>query len=448
MNYSGTPTFRQALRYWIYLGFINFGGPAGQIGIMHKDLVERKRWISEDRFMHALNYCMLLPGPEAQQLAIYIGWLLHKIPGGIVAGLFFIIPGFLTILILSILYVSFGNVAWVTGMFAGLRPAVTAIIASALLGIGRRALKNKALTVIAAAAFIGLFVFNIPFPLIIVGAMLAGYIGGRYAPGSFSSPDHSSNTGSEQSTVVRESQTGRTMLLSSLKTIGLWGGLWLIPVLLLFIVFGWENIFTQLATFFSIAAVVTFGGAYAVLAFMAQAAVEWYGWMQPGQMLDGLALAESTPGPLIQVTQFVGFLAAYNINNGLNPVTAGIIASILVTWVTFLPSFLWIFAGAPYIEKFRGNKNLGAAMSAITAAVVGVILNLALWFGLNTLFGEVRDIDMGFTVIRIPVHDTVRLFPLIVASGSFILIQFFRWKVILILLISILLGIAYQYISS
>jgi chromate transporter len=448
MNYSGTPTFRQALRYWIYLGFINFGGPAGQIGIMHKDLVERRRWISEDRFMHALNYCMLLPGPEAQQLAIYIGWLLHKIPGGIAAGMFFIIPGFLTILILSILYVSFGNVAWVTGMFAGLRPAVTAIIASALLGIGRRALKNRALAVIAAAAFIGLFVFNIPFPLIIVGAMLAGYIGGRYAPGSFSSPDHSGNTGSEQSTVVRKSQTGRTMLLSSLKTIGLWGSLWLIPVLLLFIVFGWDNIFTQLATFFSIAAVVTFGGAYAVLAFMAQAAVEWYGWMQPGQMLDGLALAESTPGPLIQVTQFVAFLAAFNADDGFNPVTAGIIASILVTWVTFLPSFLWIFAGAPYIEKLRGNKNLGAAMSAITAAVVGVILNLALWFGLNTLFGEVRDIDMGFTVIRIPVHDTVRLFPLVVASVSFILIQFFKWKVILILLISILLGIGYQYIFS
>jgi len=434
------------LRYWIYLGFINFGGPAGQIGIMHKDLVERRKWISEERFMHALNYCMLLPGPEAQQLAVYIGWLLHKIPGGIVAGVFFFIPGFLTILLLSILYVSYGDVEWVTGMFEGLRPAVTAIIASALIRIAGKALHHTALTVIALAAFAGIFVFNIPFPIIIFCAGLAGYIGSRYTPEYFSTTYNSGNNEKSDERSVNDSLPKKNLIRTSAKTILIWAGIWLTPLVVLFILFGWENIFTQLATFFSIAAVVTFGGAYAVLAFMAQAAVEWYGWMQPGQMLDGLAMAESTPGPLIQVTQFVGFLAAYNVASGLDPLVAGFLASILVTWVTFAPSFLWIFAGAPYIEKLRGNKKLTAAMSAITAAVVGVILNLALWFGLNTMFAESINIDIGIATILVPIYDTIQLFPLIVALVSFTLIHFFRWKVFVIILFSILVGIGYQYV--
>lgn len=447
MQKSPAPSFREAFRYWIYLGFINFGGPAGQIGIMHKDLVERKKWISEVKFMHALNYCMLLPGPEAQQLAIYIGWLLHKVPGGIAAGVFFIVPGFLTILLLSILYVTYGDVAWVTGMFDGLRPAVTAIIASALIGIAGKALRNKAYIFIALAAFLGIFVFNIPFPIIIFSAAFAGYLGSRYAPDIFTSTSHHNTDQAGTKELPKDNTTYRGMFRSSIKTVATWGILWLLPLVILFIILGWENVFTRLAAFFSLTAVVTFGGAYAVLAFMAQAAVEWYGWMQPGQMLDGLAMAESTPGPLIQVTQFVGFLAAFNVADGLNPVLAGIIGSVLVVWVVFMPSFLWIFTGAPYIEKLRGNKNLNAAMSAITAAVVGVILNLALWFGLNTLFAEIRELDLHITDISVPVHDTVQLFPLAVAVVSFILIQFFRWKVIYIILLSVLVGIGYAYIT-
>jgi chromate transporter len=426
------PTFREALRYWIWLGFISFGGPAGQIGIMHKDLVERKRWISEDRFMHALNYCMVLPGPEAQQLAIYIGWLLHRVPGGIAAGVFFIVPGFATILGLSLLYVLYGDVAWVTGMFDGLRPAVVAIIASALIRIGGKALHNTPLVLIALAAFTGIFALNIPFPIIIIAAALGGFAGGKYMPRYFTPPRHGGvangghstddDDGADDMTVNNRKPTG---IRGTIRTVAFWGVAWLAPVAVLLLLFGWDNVYSRLSVFFSTAAVVTFGGAYAVLAYMAQAAVEWYGWMEPGQMLDGLAMAESTPGPLIQVTQFVGFLAAFNVETGMHPITAGILAAVLVTWVTFMPSFLWIFAGAPYIENLRGNKTVGPALSAITAAVVGVILNLAIWLGINTVVGW---------------------FPAAVALLSFTLIQFLRVNVIAVILISVILGIGYQYL--
>jgi chromate transporter len=387
-----TVDFWEAFRYWLKLGFINFGGPTGQIAIMHKALVEEKRWISEERFLHALNYCMLLPGPEAQQLAIYIGWLLHRTIGGIVAGVFFVLPSVFILLALSWIYAVHGNVSWVTAFFYCLKPAVVAIVAEAVIRIGKKTLKNAMLMGVAAAAFIAIYVFEVPFPLIVLSAGFFGFVGSQMLPGKFAFSKAVSNSKNEglPATAISDNEPPQEHTQPTwrrfFRVVAVCGSVWVTPIILLGVVRGWDDIFVQEGIFFSKAAMVTFGGAYSVLAYLAQQAVHHYGWIKPEQMLDGLGLAETTPGPLIMVTQFVGFMGAYHHPHGLDPVVAGIIGGLISTWATFAPCFLWIFVGAPFIEYLRGNQNLTAILTAITAAVVGVILNLAVFFTQHALF--------------------------------------------------------------
>ena len=394
-------SLHEAFRVWLRVALLSFGGPAGQIAVMHRILVDEKRWISESRFLHALNYCMLLPGPEAQQLATYIGWLMHRTLGGIMAGGLFIVPGIIAIMALSYVYAAYGNVPLVVALFFGLKAAVLAIVLEAVVRVGRRALKNNAMLALAAAAFVGIFFLGIPFPIIIFGAALIGFVGARSGLAMF---QIGSGHGSSKQEGTAESLLGdelpahaRPTVARALRASAIWMVLWLIPVILLLLALGTADVFSQIALFFSKMAVVTFGGAYAVLAYVAQQAVENYAWLKPGEMLDGLGMAETTPGPLIMVLQFVGFMAAFRDPGALPPMLAGTLGGLLATWVTFVPSFLWIFLGAPFIEALRGNKALNGALSAITAAVVGVILNLAVWFAIHTVFREV---------------DSVRLFPL------------------------------------
>ncbi len=376
---------------------MSFGGPAGQIAVMHRIVVEEKRWISESRFLHALNYCMLLPGPEAQQLATYIGWLMHRTLGGIMAGVLFVIPGIIAIMALSYIYAGYGNVPVIVALFFGLKAAVLAIVLEAVFRIGKRALKNNVMLALAAAAFVGIFFFNVPFPIIILGAALIGFVGAWSGATAFQvAGGHGSG---KQGTAVVDSLLGdelpehaRPTIARSLRVSAVWLVLWLVPVILLVVTLGSGNVFSEIAVFFSKMAMVTFGGAYAVLAYVAQQAVESYGWLKPGEMLDGLGMAETTPGPLIMVLQFVGFMAAFRDPGGLSPMLAGTLGGLLATWVTFTPCFLWIFLGAPFIESIRGNRPLAGALSAITAAVVGVILNLALWFAIHTIFREVTQV--------------------------------------------------------
>lgn len=381
--------FREALSLWARIGLLSFGGPAGQIALMHRMVVDEKKWVDEKQFLHALNYCMLLPGPEAQQLATYLGWLLHGVRGGLVAGILFILPGALAILALSFLYVLTGGAGVVEGIFLGLKAAVLAIVLQAMIRLARKALKGALAIGLAIGGFLALFAFNVPFPFVVLSAGLIGYLVARWA---------TSGGGAESGEVYRTTVRPGTRRAAAICL-----GLWLVTVAGVVVLFGGEHVLAQVAVFFSQMAVVTFGGAYAVLAYVAQQGVEVYGWLQPGQMLDGLGLAETTPGPLILVTQFVGFLGGYQAG-GLWMAT---VAALLTTWVTFLPCFLWIFAGAPYVEKLRGNKNLSAAMAGITAAVVGVIANLALWFGLNSLFRE-REEVVGYGLeMELPVLSSV-----------------------------------------
>lgn len=388
-------SFRDAFRYWLKLGFISFGGPTGQIAIMHKDLVEKKKWIDEDHFLHALNFCMLLPGPEAQQLAIYIGWLLHGTKGGIVAGVFFVLPSIFILWGLSWVYASFGNVPAVSAFFYGLKPAVAAIVAEAVIRIGKRSLKNEVLISLAALSFIGIYFLHIPFPAIILSAGLIGYAGGIFLPSKFivTGNHNPSNTSEYAISDAYSSKGNLASWYHSLKVIAVCLPLWFLPIIFLGLWRGWNDIFIDIGILFSKAAMVTFGGAYAVLAYIGQQAVVHYRWIQQGQMIDGLGLAETTPGPLIMVTQFVGYLAAYIHAQGLPPALAGAIGGLLTTWSTFVPCFMWIFVGAPYIEKVRKNVRLGAALSAITAAVVGVVLNLAVIFTYHTLLPEHSGLD-------------------------------------------------------
>ena len=399
------PTFKEALRFWIKLGFISFGGPTGQISIMHTELVDKKRWISQERFLHALNYCMLLPGPEAQQLATYVGWLLHGTWGGIVAGAFFVIPSIFILLLLSWIYAAYGNIPAVIAAFYGLKPAVTAIVAYATIQIGRRALKNEVMVSIAALAFVGIYFLKIPFPAIIVSAGLLGFAGGIFWPNKFYViKPHGGDEGQAVISDELQADHARPSFGYAAKVIAVCGTLWATPIIVMAAWRGTDDIFFQIGVFFSKAAMVTFGGAYAVLAYIAQAAVNHYGWLQPGQMLDGLGLAETTPGPLIMVTQFVGFVAAWQNSAGLPPLVAGITGALITTWVTFIPCFLWIFLGAPFIEILRGNIRLTSALSAITAAVVGVILNLAVFFGLHVLFppqGKILLSHLDWTALAI-----------------------------------------------
>ena len=422
----------EAVRVWGRIAALSFGGPAGQIAVMHRILVEEKRWIGERRFLHALNYCMLLPGPEAQQLAVYIGWLLHKTKGGLIAGTLFVLPGLVAIMALSWLYAGLGNVGIVEALFFGLKAAVLAIVLEAVVRIGRRALKNNVMLAVAAGAFVAIFFFDVAFPLIILSAGLIGFFGGRAGAAPFLVGGGHGSLGGE-ALADADSALGegtpahaRPSLAWSLKISAIFLVLWLGPVVALILALGSENVFSQIAVFFSKMAVVTFGGAYAVLAYVAQQAVENYGWLRPGEMLDGLGMAETTPGPLIMVTQFVGFLGAAREAGGMHPLLAGTLGGILTTWVTFLPCFLWIFLGAPFVEALRGNKALSAALSAISAAVVGVILNLAIWFAMHSLFGEVREVAGAGFRSDVPVLSSINWAALLLTLAA--LVAVFRFK--------------------
>jgi chromate transporter len=415
-------SFGEALRVWLRVALLSFGGPAGQIAVMHRILVEEKNWISESRFLHALNYCMLLPGPEAQQLATYIGWLLHRTAGGIMAGGLFILPGVIAIMGLSYIYAAYGHVGFVEALFFGLKAAVLAIVIQAVVRVGKRALRNRIMIALAAVAFIAIFFFDVPFPIIIIGAGLIGFVGARSGRPEFAAVPHG---GSGKNEAAVDSMLGeqlpehvRPSIPRTLKVSAVWLLLWLLPVGALLVAFGEANVFSQIALFFSKMALVTFGGAYAVLAYVAQQAVEHYHWVNPREMLDGLGMAETTPGPLIMVLQFVGFMAAFRDPGALPPMLAGTLGGLLATWVTFTPCFLWIFTGAPFIETLRGNKGLAGALTAITAAVVGVILNLSIWFALHTVFREttpVRSFGLSFDM---PVLSSVDIPALVLAIAA------------------------------
>ena len=411
----------EALRTWLRVAALSFGGPAGQIAVMHRILVEEKRWVSEQRFLHALNYCMLLPGPEAQQLATYIGWLMHRTLGGIIA-----------IMALSYVYAAWGNVPIIVALFFGLKAAVLAIVVEALVRIGKRALKNRVMVALAAVAFIGIFFLNVPFPIIVFGAGILGFVAASMGIAAFNT-EAGHAPGKDKPAVVDDMlgegipEHARPTVARALAVSAIWLALWLVPVFTLLAALGSANVFSQIAVFFSEMAVVTFGGAYAVLAYVAQQAVENYGWLKPGEMLDGLGMAETTPGPLIMVLQFVGFMAAYREPGALAPMLAGTLGGLLATWVTFTPCFLWIFLGAPFVEKLRGNKALNAALSAITAAVVGVILNLAIWFAIHTVFREtvpIRAFPLAFDAPNVLSVDPWALALSIAAA-----VAIFRFKV-------------------
>ena len=447
-------TLGEAVRVWARIAALSFGGPAGQIAVMHRILVDEKRWIGEARFLHALNYCMLLPGPEAQQLAAYIGWLLHKTKGGLIAGGLFVLPGFVAILGLSYLYVLLGHTPLITGLFFGLKAAVLAVVVQAVVRVGSRALKNNVMRGVAAAAFVTIFFFNAPFPLIVLAAAVIGYLGGRLGLPAFSGGGgHGPSGGNvvhDRDTVLGENlpDHARPNLRWSLTISSVFLILWLAPVALLLALFGPSNVFSQIALFFSQMAVVTFGGAYAVLAYVAQQAVDTYGWLKPGEMLDGLGMAETTPGPLIMVTQFVGFMAAFRAPGAMPPLLAGTLGGLLTTWVTFTPCFLWIFLGAPYIEALRQNRALSAALATITAAVVGVILNLAVWFALHVLFGEVREVHAFGATLDVPVLASVNLAAFVLAVVALFAVFRFRIGMLWVLAGCSLLGVLYGLASG
>ena len=387
------PTFREASRFWIWLGFVNFGGPAGQIALMHQELVERRRWIDEGRYLHALSYCMLLPGPEAMQLATYVGWLLHRIRGGIVAGVAFVLPSFFLLLGLSWVYVTHGDLRWIAGAFAGLAAAVVGVIAHALVRLAGATLANALMVAVAIVAFLAIFVVDVPFPIVIAVAAGIGFVGGIVRPSLF---EVGVGRRLEEQTAVAVSDAANAPLPTWRRNVvvlvvGL--AAWLLPIAAVVWWRGSADTVSEMGWFFSKAAVVTFGGAYAVLSYVDQAAVGTYGWLQPGQMTVGLGLAESTPGPLIMVLEFVGFVGAYQHPGDLPPVVAGLLGATVTVWATFAPCFLWVFLGGPYVERLRGNARLASALQTVTAAVVGVIANLAVSFAIVTLFREVRTVS-------------------------------------------------------
>ena len=424
--------FADALRVWIRVAALSFGGPAGQIAVMHRIVVDEKRWIGEARFLHALSYCTLLPGPEAQQLATYIGWLMHGTRGGIAAGTLFVLPGLVSIMVLSVIYAGWGQVGAVAALFFGLKSAVLAVVLQAVVRVGSRALKNPTMRAIAAVSFILIFFLHMPFPLIVLGAGVVGWVGTRAGSPRFQvGGGHgkaAANALADADSLLGEGQPehARLTVATARRAAAVWLALWLLPVAALLATLGMDATFSRIALFFSEMAVVTFGGAYAVLAYVAQQAVEHYHWLRPGEMLDGLGMAETTPGPLIMVVQFVGFMAAYRDPGALHPMLAGALGGVLTTWVTFTPCFLWIFLGAPFIEGLRGNKALSGALSAITAAVVGVILNLAIWFALHTWFRETRPVHGFGAAFDAPVPAS--LDPWAIALSVAALVAIFRFK--------------------
>jgi chromate transporter len=443
-----TVTFGEALRVWTRVALNSFGGPTGQIAVMHRILVDEKRWISEERFLHALSYCMLLPGPEAQQLATYVGWLLHRTRGGLAAGVLFVLPGFVTILALSLIYTAWGDLPLVEGIFFGIKPAVLALVLEAVLRIGRRALGHAAQVAIAAAAFVAIFFFAVGFPWIVLAAGIAGWAGSRVIPAAFRPPQPATTAGATpvvDALLDRETpEHTRPDTARALRVAAICLALWWGPIAVLAWARGSADVFPVLGVFFSKLAVVTFGGAYAVLAYMAQQAVEVYGWLSPREMLDGLGMAETTPGPLIQVTQFVGFLGAYRNPGGLTPWVAGTFAAVLTTWVTYVPCFLWIFLGAPYVERLRESRPLRGALSGIMAAVVGVVLNLAIWFSLHTLFGVVNEHHVGALVLQLPDLATLDLAAAAIALGAAVATLRFHVGMLRLIGVCAALGVAWR----
>ena len=436
--------FGAAVRTWFAISLQTFGGPAGQIAVMQRALVDEKRWIGQRRFLHALNYCTLLPGPEAQQLATYVGWLLHGTRGGLVAGGLFVLPGVVALLALSAVYVAFGTTTAVTAVFTGLAAAVLAIVVQAVIRVAKKALDSRALVALAVASFIALAVFGVPFPVVVALAGLAGWALGRWRPSALprkkaaDGPDAGPAPVISDDVLHHEAPTGRRTLKVLLVGLLVWG----LPVAAFALLTGASSVFTEQGLFFSGAAVVTFGGAYAVLAYVAQQAVAVYGWLSPGEMVRGLALAETTPGPLIMVVQFVAFLGAYRAPGDLDPWVAAVLASLLVTWVTFVPSFLFVLLGAPYMERLRGNRSLSAALSGITAAVVGVIANLGVYFAVHTLFSDTVDVDSGPLSLEVPDVTTLRPVPLTIAVVAAVLLFRVKWSVLRTLGVCALLGLA------
>ncbi|EAQ24706.1 chromate efflux transporter [Roseovarius sp. 217] len=412
MNPQDYPTLGEAARVWARIAALSFGGPAGQIAVMHRILVEEKRWLGDARFLHALNFCMLLPGPEAQQLATYIGWLMHGVRGALIAGLLFILPGVVAIMALSWIYAIWGNVGFVSALFFGLKAAVLAIVLQAVVRVGKRALKNSAMQAIAAASFVAIFAFGASFPLIVAAAALVGWTGAKVGLAAFQGAGGHGSVGKshfdDKATLLGEEHGD----LTGAKRAGAFRAgaaalaLWLTPVMAL-VLLSPDSVFADIATFFSKLAVLTFGGAYAVLAWVAQEAVGTHGWLQPGEMLDGLGMAETTPGPLIMVLQFVGFMGALREAGGTMPLLAGSAGGLLATWVTFAPCFAWIFLGAPFMEGLRSNRALSAALTAVTAAVVGVILNLAIWFAVHVIWRQVARIETWPLSLELPVLASI-----------------------------------------
>ncbi|WP_254790573.1 chromate efflux transporter [Blastococcus tunisiensis] len=435
--------FGTAVRAWFAISLQTFGGPAGQIAVMQRTLVDEKRWIGQRRFLHAMNYCMLLPGPEAQQLATYVGWLLHGTRGGLLAGGLFVLPGVIALLVLSAIYVAFGSTTAVLAVFAGLAPAVLAIVAQAVVRVAKRALNSRVLVVIAVLAFLALALFGVPFPVVVALAALAGWALARWRPSALPQKGKADAAETGPSPVISddvlhtEPPTTRRTFKVLLVGLLVWG----VPLAAVAVLTGAHSVFTQQGLFFSGAAVVTFGGAYAVLAYVAQQAVQVYGWLAPGEMVRGLALAETTPGPLIMVVQFVAFLGAYRDPGSLDPWVAAVLASLLVTWVTFVPSFLFVLLGAPYMERLRGNRSLSAALTGITAAVVGVIANLGVYFAIHTLFSDTVRMDRAMLNLELPDPGTLRPVAVVIAVVAAILLFRVKWSVLRTLGVCAVLGL-------
>ena len=447
------PTFGQAARFWTKLGFINFGGPSGQIAVMHTELVDERRWISDGRFFHALNYCMLLPGPEAMQLATYVGWLLHGVGGGLLAGVMFFLPSYFLMMVLSWLAAAHSDVTWLSAIFGGLGAAVVGIVFAALIRVGTKTLRNPVMVLVAILAFAAVVVVGVPFPFIVIAAGLVGLGLGQRWPAIFSGQAEAAERDDEASgdaVLHDEADTPAHAGTSARRTItvliiGL--AAWILPLVWISSLDLRTPVFGQTGLFFSQAALVTFGGAYAVLAYINTAAVFRFGWLSPGQMVTGLGFAESTPGPLIMVVQFVGFLAGYRFHGSLSPVMAGILAGTVAVWATFAPCFLWIFLGGPYIEKLRGNERLGSALATITAAIVGVIGSLALFFTVNTLFTSVSQVHVLRASIPIPDPGSIDWFSTLIAVISFLGIWRWRWNIVAVIGGAAVAGLAWSFVS-
>jgi chromate transporter len=434
--------FRTAVRAWFLISLQTFGGPAGQIAVMQRTLVDERRWIGQRRFLHAMNYCMLLPGPEAQQLATYVGWLLHGTRGGLVAGGLFVLPGVVALLALSAVYIAFGTTTAVLALFAGLAPAVVAIVGQAVVRLAGRALDAPVLVVLAVASFLALALGGVPFPLVIALAGIVGWLLGRLRPGAL--PQRAGGTEETGPLPVIPDGVLHTETPSGGRTLRVLAAglvLWTLPVAVVVLVLGRGSVLTEQGLFFSGTAVVTFGGAYAVLSYVAQQAVSVYGWLAPGEMVRGLALAETTPGPLIMVVQFVAFVGAYRDPGTLAPWAAAVLASFLVTWVTFVPSFLFVLLGAPFMERLRGNRSLSAALTGITAAVVGVIANLGVYFAVHTLFADSTPLALGPLTVEVPEIGSVRWLAVAITALAALLLLRLRWSVLRTLGICALAGL-------